>query len=228
MQNRIREVPQNADVRGFGRVGGEFLIVAVRRHKVVGAGKADGILGRFQPPPFQHTVLQDKLTLCAGNFQPVRAGHLAGGGNEHAGRTVRVFGKNRRVVLDLYVVVASHVAVAGHALRHTADPLPQVKIVGRLVQQHAAALARPGGTPRTGIIVMLGAIPVCDDPHRPLELPELPTLHDGPRLGEQRVRALVQHQGKHFAAGFCLCTQCLCDRKADVQRFFHQHMQPSR
>ena len=64
---------------------------------------------------------------------------------------------------------------------------------------------------------MLGAIPVCDDPHRPLELPKLAALHDFPCFGEQRVRALVQHQGKHFAAGFGLCTQCLCDRKADVQ-----------
>ena len=38
-------------------------------------------------------------------------------------------------------------AVAHHAVRHAEDPLPQVKLMRALVQQHAAAFACPRRTP---------------------------------------------------------------------------------
>ena len=57
--------------------------------------------------------------------------------------------------------------------RHAGQPLQQVEVVRALVEQHAAALALPGGAPAAGGVVGLGAEPVGDDPVDAADLAQL-------------------------------------------------------
>ena len=84
-----------------------------------------------------------------------------------------------------------------HLDRQAADPLPQVQLVGALVQKHAAALAGPGGAPAALIEIALGTVPVRDDPVGAADAAVLAGLHQLPHLAVDAVGALVEHQAEH-------------------------------
>ena len=92
-----------------------------------------------------------------------------------------------------------------HALRHSADPLPQVEIVRTLVGQHATALAGPSRPPAARIVVALGAEPVVDDVNRALNRSQFTGFDERLQLLVLVARALVEHHAKDpvaFGRGF--------------------------
>ena len=68
------------------------------------------VAGESKPAVFKHD-----FAARAGDFESVRAGRLAGGGNEHAGRALRIFEAGGYVVLDLNVVIATELAETADA-----------------------------------------------------------------------------------------------------------------
>ena len=67
------------------------------------------------------------------DLQPIGAGIFTGGGNKHTGGPVFIPGKNGHIVFHFNIVVLGNIAECGDFCRHTADPLPQIQIMGRLV-----------------------------------------------------------------------------------------------
>ena len=112
-----------------------------------------------------------------------------------------------------------------HRHGHAADPLPEVELMRTLVEQDAAALARPGGAPVAGIVVGLRAIPVGDDPVGAADAAVITALHQLAHLAIDAVCALVEHHAEddlrvlrrfliHLAYLPCV----------HPGRFFHHHM----
>ena len=66
-----------------------------------------------------------------------------------------------------------------------------------LVGQDAAALAAPGGAPVAGIVVVLGAVPVGDDPVDTADLAKVAGLNQVLDLDVRVTGALVQHDALH-------------------------------
>ena len=122
--------------------------------------RSAGVSGLRQRQP---VVFVDQLAAGQRDFKPVGAGRLARAGDERARRAAGVFDVGRHVVLNLDVVPAAKPAERAHADRHAADPLPQIEVVRRLIEQNAAAVRRPRRAPRTGIVITLRAQPIGDD-----------------------------------------------------------------
>ena len=121
-------------------------------------------------------------------------------------------------------MVPRHVASGGDFVRHPADPLPQVQVVRRLVQQHAAALPDPGSPPFPAVIVVLGAVPVGYDPHASFDFPEPAPDNQRPRFLKNGVCPLVQHDREHLSRSLSCFNRFAGGGKADVQRLFTQHV----
>ena len=68
--------------------------------------------------------------------------------------------------------------------------------MGRLIHQHAAALAAPGGAPGAGAVVAVRPPPAVDDPAGTADLAQLTALHQGLHLLVQLVGALVEHDAE--------------------------------
>ena len=85
---------------------------------------------------------------------------------------------------------------------HTANPLPQVKVVGALVQKNAAAFTVPSGTPCTGIVVVLTAIPIGNNPVGTFDLTQSAAFYQFFHFAIHGSGALVKHNTEFFVA-FC-------------------------
>ena len=70
-------------------------------------------------------------------FRPNAASASAGGGDEHAGGTVGVFHIGRYIIFHFDVVPLAELHMGADLHGHAADPLPQVQLMGALVEQHA-------------------------------------------------------------------------------------------
>ena len=110
-------------------------------------------------------------------------------------------------------------------LGHTADPLPQIQLVGALIQQYAAALARPSRTPIAGIVVCLGAIPIRDQPVGTANGAVLAGAHKLPHRAVNMVGALIKHHGKYHIVLLGFLVHLLHLLGIHARGFFHQHMQ---
>ncbi|MPN06677.1 hypothetical protein SDC9_153933 [bioreactor metagenome] len=109
--------------------------------------------------------------------------------------------------------------------RHAEEPLPQIKLVRTLVEQYAAAFAPPGRPPVAGVVIVLAAEPVGDDPADSpdgAEFPgidqlfELPVHGRGPEIEHGRFdrRRILLRRAQ----------QSLCLGLVDRNRFFHDQM----
>ena len=65
-----------------------------------------------------------------------------------------------------------------------------------LVEQHSAALARPGGAPVAGIVVTLRTVPVGDYPVYALYRAYFSVLYHFTHFAVNAVGSLVEHHGK--------------------------------
>src|SRR5690606_3139448 len=107
----------------------------------------------------------DQLAAITSDLQPVGARRLAGGGDEVPGRSAGILQAGADLVLHLDRVRLAARPDRRHPAGHPARrPLQQVQVVWTLVDQHAAALALPGGTPAARGVIAPGAEPVGDDP----------------------------------------------------------------
>ena len=97
------------------------------------------------------------------------------------------------LVLDGDVAAEAVGDLGEDRLRHAADPLPQVELVGCLVDQHAAALPAPGGPPGGLVVVALRPPPGGDDPAGVADRADLAVVDDLLDPLVQRVVALVEH-----------------------------------
>ena len=148
----------------------------------------------------QRAAVAQKRAALHHDFQPVVARHVAGGGDKHARRAVFEFHIGRHVVLNLDVVPLSVVREGAHAHGHAYHPLQKVKVVRALVQQNAAALAVPRGAPRAGIVVVLRAEPVRNQPVHAPQRTQLARGDDLLHLAIHAMRALVEHDGECLIA----------------------------
>ena len=192
--------------------------------KALFARHAEFALRHGELPPGQLAFFPNKLAFVACNLQTVRARALTRRGDERARRTVRVLGVSRHFVLNLNVVPMAVLAVAHHAIRHAEDPLPQVKLMWALVQQHAAAFACPRRTPRAAVVVCLRAVPVRDDPNAAFQFAQLAALHDLAHFLELRVRALIVHDAEHLARFFRGRIHFLHLLRVNAGRLLRQHV----
>lgn len=96
-----------------------------------------------------------------------------------------------------------------------------------LVDQYAAALARPARPPGTGVVIRLGAVPVGDDPHQPLASPKTAGLQEFFCARKQRVGALIIHDTEHGAGCFRGLEHRPRPPGGYPERLFGKHMQPA-
>ncbi len=195
-------------------------------------GRAEHVTGLLREALDRHLsaleddlgVLDNQTAAVAADFQTVGAGRLAGRRNEEAGRAVGILEIGRDLVLYLDVVALAEVAEGAHAYRHAAQPLQEVEIMRALVQQHAAALALPGGTPPPAIVVELRAEPVGDHPVHTHEIAQLAILDQLPHLTVVAVRALVEHRREYEALVGVRGDQALRIGLVDRDRLLNQQV----
>ena len=155
---------------------------------------ADEAVGRrIRSGQRQPSVFVDQLAARQGDFKPIGSGRLARAGDECARRAASIFDIGRHVVLDLDVMPAAEPAECAHTNRHAADPLPQIEIVRRLIEQNAAAVRRPCRAPRTGIVITLRAQPIGDDDAGALDAAQLAGVNQPLHFPISGVGALIEH-----------------------------------
>ena len=109
--------------------------------------------------------------------------------------------------------------------RHAEEPLHQVKLMGTLVQENAAALSAPARTPVAGIIIALRPEPVGDDPVHAHDLSELAGINHLLDLLMRGNRSLIEHCGLfELRILLRLRDHALRLRLVDGNRFFHDDM----
>jgi hypothetical protein len=86
--------------------------------------------------PKSRTVRSDEIMSCC---------------DKDAGGSPAIVDDSSDLVLDRDVASETERHLGVYRPRHAADPLPQVQLVGRLVDQNAAAFAAPGGAPSMAI-----------------------------------------------------------------------------
>ena len=195
-QDRAGEAVDDLHVLQVAPIGVDLDAAVLGLGKALGRGLAELDVRNLVLVEADFVVLADDLAHVAADLQAVGAGGVAGGGDEDAGRAVRVLQVGGDVVLDLDVVPLALVQEGAHAAGHAAEPLHKVELVRALVEQHAAALAVPGGAPGAGVIVVLRAVPIGDDPVDALELAQLPAVDHLLDLAVDAVCALVEHHAK--------------------------------
>ena len=183
-----------------------LLVFAVRFH-VTGsrfrAGKGRFIpprehrLRHLQPGQMQRTAVRGQCAAIAHDFKAVRAGRIPGRGNKGSGRAVRVLHVRCHVILHLDVVPFAKVHPGIDKARHTANPLPQIQVMRALIEQNAAALARPRGTPRARIIVRLVPVPVGNNPAGAPDRPQRAGIHDLLHFAVDVICPLIEHHAEH-------------------------------
>ena len=93
-----------------------------------------------------------------------------------------------------------------------------------LIQQDATAFAGPGCPPGTGIIVVLGPVPVGNDPDRALQITQFTVCDHFLGLGKQRVGSLIEHNTEDLSGFPGSLVHLLCNSDTDIHRLFHQDM----
>src|SRR5690606_31766573 len=144
-------------------------------------------------------AVEHQLAAVSHHFHHLRAGSLAGTGDEDAAGAVGVFEVGGAFILGLDVVVLAPAAERADALRHAADPLEQIEIVRRLVHQHAAPFARPGAAPTARIVVDLRAQPGGDHVHGALDFTQFAGRDQFAHLLMTRAGALIEHDAEDFS-----------------------------
>ena len=81
---------------------------------------------------------------------------------------------------------------------HTAYPLPQIELVGALIEQDAAALARPCCTPVARIIICLRTVPVGYYPVGTAYIAVLTALYKLTHFAINAVCTLIEHHTEHY------------------------------
>ena len=159
------EVIDNSDVLRIISIGLYLYLLALRLLKALGAG-----LGPFKSvalvlvPP-ELSVFAKKLSAATRNFETVGTGSLACGGYEHTCSAVLITEVCGNLVLNLNIVPLSVLAEAVYLNGHLADyPLNKVDLVRALVDKNSATFAFPSSSPASAVVVLLGAVPVGDDP----------------------------------------------------------------
>ena len=181
----------------------------------VGVGKGDvdvphfgfGESGFGGSAEFQHAVLvagegelivfEDDFAAGADDFEAVRAGRFAGGGNEDARGAVGIFKVGGDAVFHLDVVKASELHEAAHFGGQSAHPLEGVKLVEALVEENAAAFSLPSGSPSTTGVVGFGSIPVGNDPVDADDFAQIAVCDEPSDFGVSRLGPKLKHGGKH-------------------------------
>ena len=98
--------------------------------------------------------------------------------------------------------------------------------MGALVQQHAAAFPGPGGPPGAGIIILLGPVPVGDDPVHPFDGAHFTAVQQAFHGPVDAVGPLVEHEGQGFPGLFRRADHFLRPVRLHSRRLLAQHVQP--
>ena len=81
--------------------------------------------------------------------------------------------------------------------RQSQQPGQDVEIVKALVEEHAAALARPGGSPAPARVIRVGSEPVGVDPVHADDAAQLARFDEKPQLLVSGFHAQLEHAAKH-------------------------------
>src|SRR5690606_13352975 len=109
-------------------------------------------------------LVDDDLALVEEQLEAVGADDVVGRGHEVAGDALAEVDERVDLVLGGDVALEAEGELREDLLRGAGEPLPQVQLVGSLVDEHAAALAAPGRAPLGLVVVALRAPPRGDDP----------------------------------------------------------------
>ena len=170
-------------------------------------------------------VLGNQLTAIHLDLKTVSAAGIAGRSYKYTGRTVLIFYISGNIVFNLNIMPLAIVQMRMDLDWHAADPLPQVQLMGALIQQHAAAFPCPGSTPCAGIIISLGAVPVGNDPVRTANTAVLAGIHQLLHLAVDVVRALIKHHAvDDIGVLFCSFVHFHDLLGVNACRLFHHHM----
>ena len=169
-------------------------------------------------------VFADDFCSVQRDFQPIGAGAVARGGDKGTGRAVGIFGVDGHVVFHFDIMPLALMAEGAYLARHAAKPLPQIQLVGALVEHDAAAFARPRGAPCAGIVVLLGTEPVRNDPAHAFHFAVAAVLHQLAYLAENAVCALVEHDCVCLVAVLCDLDQLVDLLCIDARGLFAHHM----
>ncbi len=186
--------------------------------------------GPFVPIEAEGAVLDHDLAEITRYLEAVRARRFTGGRDEDAGRAGLVLEVGGHLVFDLDVVKAAEAAEGTHARRHAEEPLPEVYLMRRLVQEHAPSLARPRRAPASAPVVGRGAEPIGDDPVDAAELAEIPSRDQLLELRVARVGALIEHLGEDlalFRSALVSADHSLRICLVHGERLLHQHRSPA-
>ena len=173
----------------------------------------------------QLVIFHDQFCFVHLDLKTVCSVGIAGAGDKYAGCTVGVFHISGNIVLYFNVVPLAVVQMRGDVDGHAADPLPQIQLMGALVQQNTAAFSCPGSTPITGIVIRLAAIPVGDQPVGAANASVFSGVYKFTHFAVDAVGSLVEHQTKYdlrvLGCFFVHFTDLL---GIDTGRFFHHDM----
>ena len=154
MQDGIRKVCQHLRVRlclrckllGGGGLGKLLALGAV-------CGTAVGLSVWRVGVQGEGVLFQQGGALGAHDFQPLGVAALAGGKDKGGGALLRVLHQQGGLVIHHEIVILTVWYHGINTLRHSEQPLPDVQNVLALIEQRAAALPCPAGTPAAGAVV---------------------------------------------------------------------------
>ena len=226
VEDRVHEALRDHGVPALPRGDGDLAIPGRRSVEAACGGLRKLARADFVAPEPQGVTLVDEPPAVAGNLEAVGAGGLAGGRDEHGRRAAVILEVRGDLVLGLDVVVLAEVAERAHARRHAEKPLEQVKIVGALIEQDAAAFALPGGAPAARRVVCFGPVPRRDDPADPLQVPQLASIKELLELLEGRARTQLKHRRENLAAALLVRgNEALTVRLVDRDGLLNQDVQ---
>ena len=177
MQDGVRKVCQHLRVRlclrgellGGGGLG-ELLALGAVCGTAVGLGVwRVGVQG-------EGVLFQQGGALGAHDLQPLGVAALAGGKNKGCRALLRVLHQQGGFVVHHKIVILT---VGYHGIntgRHPEQPLPDIQNVLTLIEQRAAALPCPAGTPAAGAVVHPCAEVAAVFQLHPLDLAQRPII----------------------------------------------------
>ena len=86
---------------------------------------------------------------------------------------------------------------------HSGYPLQKIELVRTLIEQYAAALARPGCAPRSAVVITLRAVPVGYNPIEAFKLAYFSVFYHIAKHDMRGIGALIEHYGKNFIRFCC-------------------------
>ena len=174
-------------------------------------------------------VADDDPPLVAEDLQVVRSHHVVGRGDEDARAVTPVVEHGGDVVVHGDVVREAEGRLGVDAPGRPAEPLPQVDLVGRLIDEDAAPLASPRAPQGRAVEVPLEPEPVGDHPGAAAQVADLAVRDDLLQPGEERVGALVEHGAHDHGRGLLGHLEHPAHLfGVDAERLLHQHVQSAR